>query len=217
MSDAIHPRLSRLTKGNRAKEAPMLGEDRLPISPSGVDRPSTTEEARGLIRASGTVENVSELARRFGWTRSKLIRFLEHEEEQGRISRSMSPTGRALVTVSDPVRTPVRTPGQRPEPITPGRVPNRMTRGRWWDALGRKIIGLVLVGAGVTLAVTSMQANAWAGYSFAADETAGPIFARLSVIAEIIACALPPANRFYWRDGDWWTVLKGTALMGVAL
>jgi len=58
----------------------------------------------------------SELARRLGWTRSKLIRFLDHEEAQGRITRSISSTGRALVAVSDPVRTAVRTPEQLPDP-----------------------------------------------------------------------------------------------------
>ncbi len=195
----------------------MPSHDPIPISPRVVDRPATAGEARELIRASGAVENVSELARRLGWTRSKLIRFLDHEEEQGRITRSMSATGRALIIVSDPVRTPVRTPEQRLEPITPERVPDRTIRRHWWDALGRKIVGLVLVSAGLTLAITSMQANAWAGYSFAADETAGTIFARLSVIAEIIACALPSANRFYRQDGDWWMAWRGAVLMCIAL
>jgi hypothetical protein len=152
-----------------------------------------------------------------GWTRSKLIRFLDHEEEEGRITRSISSTGRALVAVSDPVRTPVRTPEQPTEPITLERGPDGVALGGWWNAIGRGVVGLVLVGAGVTLAVTSMQANAWSGYSLATDETAGEIFSRLSVMAEIVACALPSANRFYWQDGDWWTALKGSALMCVAL
>jgi hypothetical protein len=195
----------------------MVDHNPITISPDVIAQPSSAEDARELIRASGTVENISDLARRLGWTRSKLIRFLDHEEAQGRITRSMSPTGRALVTVSDPVRTIVRTREQPPESVATERDRSGATRGRWWDALGRKIIGLVLVSAGLTLAVTSMQANAWAGYSFAGDEAAGAIFSRLSVMAEIIACALPSANRFYRQDGDWWMVLKGSALMWVAL
>ena len=89
--------------------------------------------------------------------------------------------------------------------------------GSWWTAIGRGTVGLVLVGAGITLALTSMRANAWFGYSLTADETAGWIFSTLSVTAEIIACALPTANRFYWQDGDRWTAVKGGVLMCVAL
>ena len=89
--------------------------------------------------------------------------------------------------------------------------------GSWWNAIGRGTVGLVLVGAGITLALTSMRANAWFGYSLTADETAGGIFSTLSVTAEVIACTLPTANRFYWQDGDRWTALKGSALMCVAL
>ena len=94
----------------------MVGHDLTTPGPDLVSRPTTADGVRELIRTSGTVENVSELARRLGWTRSKLIRFLDHEEAQGRITRSISSTGRALVAVSDPVRTAVRTPEQLPDP-----------------------------------------------------------------------------------------------------
>jgi hypothetical protein len=46
---------------------------------------------------------------------------------------------------------------------------------------------------------------------------AGEIFSNLSVLAEIVACAIPTANRFYFQDGDWRTALKGVALMCLAL
>jgi hypothetical protein len=157
----------------------MAGHALTTANPNVITRPSTGDEARELIRTSGTVENVSELARRLGWTRSKLIRFLDQEEEQGRITRSIGSTGRALVAVSGPVRTPVRTPAQPTEPITLEHGPDGVARGGWWNAIGRGIVGLVLVGAGVTLAVTSMQANAWSGYSLTTYETAGEIFSRL--------------------------------------
>jgi hypothetical protein len=49
------------------------------------------------------------------------------------------------------------------------------------------------------------------------DTTAGEIFSSLSVLAEIVACAIPTANRFYWQDGDRRTALKGVALMCLAL
>lgn len=78
----------------------MAGHDLTVTNPNVITRPSTEDEARELIRTSGTVENVSELARRLGWTRSKLIRFLDQEEEESRITRSISSSGRALVAVS---------------------------------------------------------------------------------------------------------------------
>src|SRR5262245_43981880 len=46
---------------------------------------------------------------------------------------------------------------------------------------------------------------------------AGEIFSSLSVLAEIVACAIPTANRFYWQEGDRRTAAKGRALMGLAL
>jgi hypothetical protein len=49
------------------------------------------------------------------------------------------------------------------------------------------------------------------------DTTAGKIFSHLPVLAEIVACAIPTANRFYWHDGDRRTALKGVALMCIAL
>jgi hypothetical protein len=43
------------------------------------------------------------------------------------------------------------------------------------------------------------------------------IYSHLSVAAEVIACLIPTATRFYWQDGDWWTALRGWVLMAVAL
>jgi hypothetical protein len=74
-----------------------------------------------------------------------------------------------------------------------------------------------VAGCGVAIAVTSIRANAWFGQSLTTDATAGEIFSRLSVLAEITACIIPTANRFYWQDGDWRTALRGFLLMAVAL
>ena len=49
------------------------------------------------------------------------------------------------------------------------------------------------------------------------DATAGEIFSNLSVLAEIVACAIPTANRFYWQDGDRRTAVRGLVLVAVAL
>jgi hypothetical protein len=89
--------------------------------------------------------------------------------------------------------------------------------GGWWNAAGRGIVGVTLVALGIMIALTSMQANSWYGYSLTTDAAAGDIFSRLSVLAEVVACVLPTANRFYWQDGDRWTAVKGASLMMVAL
>jgi hypothetical protein len=93
-----------------------------------------------------------------------------------------------------------------------GRAP-----GLRWRAIGRGATGLALAGCGIAVAVTSIRANAWFGRSLTTDPLAGEIFSSLSVLAEIAACIIPTANRFYWQDGDRWTALRGFVLMVVAL
>jgi hypothetical protein len=89
--------------------------------------------------------------------------------------------------------------------------------GSYWRAAGRIATGLVIAGCGVAIAVTSIRANAWFGRSLTTDTAAGEIFSHLSILAEIVACAIPTATRFYWQDGDRRTALKGVALMCLAL
>jgi hypothetical protein len=86
-----------------------------------------------------------------------------------------------------------------------------------WRATGRIATGLVVAGCGIAIAVTSIRANAWFGRSLTTDPAAGEIFSHLSVLAEVVACAIPTAMRFYWQDGDRVTALKGMLLMAVAL
>src|SRR5258707_212556 len=49
------------------------------------------------------------------------------------------------------------------------------------------------------------------------DRTAGDIYSQLSVAAEVLACLIPTAIRFYAQDGERWTALRGWALMLVTL
>jgi hypothetical protein len=87
----------------------------------------------------------------------------------------------------------------------------------WWSAAGRALVGILLAGCGIAIAVTSIRANSWFGHSLTTDPTAGEIFSNLSVLAEIAACIIPTATRFYIQDGDWRTALRGYLLMAVAL
>ena len=91
------------------------------------------------------------------------------------------------------------TPAPTPSKIKPGVTTEAASPG-WWNAVGRIIVGVLLVAVGVTIAVTSMEANSWYGHSLTTDLSAGDIFSRLSVLAEVVACILPTANRFYWQD-----------------
>src|SRR4029077_18455595 len=88
---------------------------------------------------------------------------------------------------------------------------------RSWSAIGRAAVGLAIIGTGGFIAFTSMRANSWFGPSLTPDPVAGEVYSHLSVAAEVIACLIPTATRFYWQDGDWWTALRGWALMAVAL
>jgi hypothetical protein len=88
---------------------------------------------------------------------------------------------------------------------------------RSWSAIGRAAVGLAIIGTGGFIAYTSMRANSWFGHSLTPDPVAGEVYSHLSVAAEVIACLIPTATRFYWQDGDWWTALRGWVLMAVAL
>ncbi len=99
----------------------------------------------------------------------------------------------------------------------PLRAPAHPRVRRGWHAAGRGIVGLAIAGTGAWIAYNSIGGNAWFGHSLTPDPTAGDIYSNLSVGAEVIACLIPTANRFYFQDGDWRSVLKGRALMAVAL
>jgi hypothetical protein len=88
---------------------------------------------------------------------------------------------------------------------------------RGWRAAGRVGVGLAIAGTGAWIAITSMRGNAWFGHSLTPNPEAGDIYSNLSVAAELMACLIPTAIRFYWQNGDAWTAVRGWALMAVAL
>jgi hypothetical protein len=148
--------------------------------------------------------NISALAREHGVSRQTMRR---------RLANGWQPP----VTIEGEIIPPdqsVATPAI-PDGHPPGRHGNRLGRG--WRVIGRGTVGLAVAGCGVAIAVTSIRANAWFGQSLTTDPSAGEIFSHLSVLAEITACIIPTANRFYWQDGDWRTALRGFLLMAVAL
>jgi hypothetical protein len=87
----------------------------------------------------------------------------------------------------------------------------------WWPTIGRALVGSAIICTGTFIAYTSMRANSWFGHSLTPDPIAGEVYSHLSVAAEVIACLLPTAIRFYWQDGNWWTALWGWTLLAVCL
>jgi hypothetical protein len=203
---------------------------------------SPLDEAAALdyLRREGRIEaaSITALGKAWGWKRERTSKALIRWEGAGRIEREEGTGGNVIIRIPEAVPAPVpagnpgvpalivEKPAGVPAPLMerpawhtiehPG-VKSETTSPGWWNAAGRIIVGVLLVAVGVTIAVTSMEANSWYGHSLTTDVAAGDIFARLSVLAEIAACILPTANRFYWEDGSWWTLIKGTAMMVVAL
>jgi hypothetical protein len=144
--------------------------------------------------------NISQLARETGLSRQTVRR---------KLANGWQPPTAQSIEIIEPTQsvatmaTPHGHPGQG--------------HGSYWRAAGRVATGLVIAGCGIAIAVTSIRANAWFGRSLTTDAAAGEIFSHLSVLAEIVACAIPTATRFYWQDGDRRTALKGVALMCLGL
>jgi hypothetical protein len=144
--------------------------------------------------------NISALARQYNVSRQTMRR---------RLAKGWQPPKAQSVEIIEPTQRvatcghPHSRPGQR--------------YGSHWRATGRVATGLVIAGCGVAIAATSIRANAWFGRSLTTDTTAGEIFSSLSVLAEVVACAIPTGNRFYWQDGDRRAALKGVVLMCLAL
>jgi hypothetical protein len=201
-------------------------------------RAMSDEEALAWLRAqpgARTTLRPFELAQRFGWSRQRASKRIQAWLKAGRVARrggaivAVDIEGNAerdridsppllpvasTVTVALPARA-ISNASVTPEITHP--VVQSVAPGGRWRAVGRGIAGLAVAGCGVAIAITSIRANSWFGHSLTADPVAGEIFSNLSVLAEITACVIPTANRFYWQDGDWRTALRGFALMAIAL
>jgi hypothetical protein len=82
--------------------------------------------------------------------------------------------------------------------------------------MSRSAVGLTLIALAFALVYASVRANAWVGYALSADESAGQIFATLSVVAELIAFVMPTANRLYRQAGDRLAAARGSLMTLVA-
>jgi hypothetical protein len=157
------------------------------------------EGSNALVSAKPKI-NISQLARQTGLSRQTIRR---------KLASGWQPPAAPPIEIIEPAQCMATSGHPHGRPVQRG--------GSYWRAMGRIATGLVIAGCGVAIAVTSIRANAWFGRSLTTDATAGEIFSHLSVLAEVVACAIPTATRFYWQDGDRRTALKGVALMCLAL
>jgi hypothetical protein len=177
----------------------MASQDNTPQNVVQLRPLSDTEGNSALVLAKPKI-NISQLARQTGLSRQTVRR---------KLANGWQPPTAPSVEIIEPTQSMATM-------ATPHGHPGR-GRGSYWRAAGRVATGLVIAGCGIAIAVTSIRANAWFGRSLTTDAAAGEIFSHLSVLAEIVACAIPTATRFYWQDGDRRTALKGVALMCLAL
>jgi hypothetical protein len=184
--------------------------------------------------------NISELARRHGLSRQTVRRRLAsgwippelghpgHESDCQVIEGEIIEQGQSVAMATTSGHSEVATVNGQGGHETAGQVavatvmhaprpPYVATPGHRWRATGRVTIGLAIVSTGAWIAYTSMRGNAWFGHSLTPDPAAGEIYSNLSVAAELMACLIPTAIRFYWTDGEPWTAMRGWALMAVAL
>ncbi len=200
------------------------------------------EEALAWLRSQPgcrTTLRPFELANRFGWSRQRVSKRLKAWLKAGHIVRrrtaivaSDAGQGGRATDEGDLVENPITLPVASAATIAlPAKATNRVSvalefahsvahpvaHGSRWRAIGRVTIGLAIVGTGAWIAYTSMRGNAWFGHSLTPDPAAGEIYSNLSVAAELMACLIPTAIRFYWTNGEWWTAIRGWILLAVAL
>jgi hypothetical protein len=83
--------------------------------------------------------------------------------------------------------------------------------------LGRGLVGLALVAAGVAITLASMAANGWYGASLTTSTTAAGIFSTLTVVAEGIAATMPSALRFLRDMHEHGWVWLGRAVLAISV
>ena len=182
---------------------------------------TTDQDALQYLLAGPTTlrTNVSELARTWGWNRTRVRRRLHRWAGEGRIEREILEDGTSTITVLvntvvnntvniavHPVVTEVveATPAPRHQVALPQLNPQRLVA----------LPVFCLAGA---IAFFGLRINAWYGSSLAADPTAAYLLAGLSVCADLIALLMPTVARTMALAGQRTEARAAWALAVVAL
>jgi hypothetical protein len=214
-----------------------------PVSMDNRVEPFTDEQALIWLLAlpDGRIETtVSDLARRWSWNRTKVLRRLRRWTAEGHIIRTHEPGGRSVITAMNStahratsanttaltvatsesrmaaVNVPVHL-AEQGEHRRVGPLPARGSR-----AIFRTTASVGFAALALAIAWFGIRINAWYGATLGKTEEASSLIAGLSVSADILALGLPAAARTLWVERcraaaavAWalWTVTIVVALM----
>jgi hypothetical protein len=203
------------------------------------------EEALSWLQnqPTGRLEvSVAELARLWGWGRTRVYRRLERWQQEGRIATCGAPGGRWLVSaVADrPMALTAAvsaTPGvpvdsvdteksqelasKLSEPIAAGvhqaeRHPDAdRASGRLARSSRRSAASIILTMAALALASVGITINGWFAESMGATPVAGYLFLAVGVAADMIALAVPFVSARAWQAHQRTTAMAGWMIWAV--
>jgi len=182
---------------------------------------ATTDDAalQHLLTGPSTLQtSVSELARTWGWNRTKVRRRLDRWSAEGLIARAIEEDGRSTITlVAGTVNVAVMVPAPAPEATGVDAPLNVQASTPLFSV--QAIIALALFALAIVVAYFGLRINAWYGASLARDAEASALLAGLSITGDAVALLLPTTAQLVRgrleKISAWalWLVTLGIALM----
>lgn len=149
--------------------------------------PTTDEAALQSLLAgpASQLTSISELARQWGWNRTRVRRRLSRWSADGLIARAIEDDGRSTITlVAETVNvlTPALPATVDAPPSTPLSRP----------AFSLQLMGALAIGAlALAIAYFGLQINSWYGASLGRDAQAAALLAGLAITGDAVALLLP--------------------------
>jgi hypothetical protein len=169
-----------------------------------------------LGQPNGNIEtSVSDLARKWGWNRTKVFRGLKQWASEGHIARTQGPAGRSIVTVAKShhphppaIENVLSAPSQ--DTTFAARASTGMIRPVHYQfgissavppKLAMRAAGsIVLAALAAAIAWFGLQINAWYGGTLGKTAEASAMLSGLSISADVLALILPTTARVLWSD-----------------
>jgi len=161
--------------------------------------------------------SVSELARQWGWNRTRVLRRLRRWSDDGLIAREIGDDGSSAITLVNTLNTQVNTQVN----IAVHTSEPRAARARIAlpQLSAQRILAAILLALAIVVAFFGLRINAWYGASLARDAEAGALLAGLSIAGDAVALLLPATARLVKtrleRTAAWtlWVITLVVALM----
>ncbi len=182
--------------------------------------PFTDEQALAWLLAcpQGRIETtVSDLARHWGWNRTKVFRRLRRWAVDGYIVRALEPSGRSVITATsrsdhaaNSVNNIVAVPESSKSPTSAATTTVHLAEQSERQLLGaaqtRRAVLRGTASAGFAAVASAIawfgiKINAWYGETLGETAEARSLIVGLSVSADVLALLLPAAARALWVDG----------------